>query len=145
MALAPSRFDDEFIKTKETELAALSARAAALEVEARRPPLTEVKRQREAKVDELLDNLLPLPANLPAVAPGSSTARPAAPEVGGFATPRAGSRQESPLAARESPIASASRAASSGASTIDPRSTRTASTARTTSTARPQPLVKGGG
>ena len=135
------RLDDEFIKTKEADLAALNARIAALEAETPpRPPLAELRRQREAKIDEILDGMLPLPVNLPEIAEAAAAGnRAATPELSGFATPLASGRATPSWASSSRPPSVMS--ANSRSAVPTPLSARGGAALA----ARPIPLVKGAG
>ena len=136
---AVDRLDDEFIKAKEADLAALHARIATLEAETPpRPPLAELRRQREAKIDEILDGMLPLPANLPQVAAAAAAgSRAATPELSGFATPQASGRG-TPSGSSRPPSVASVNSKNVGPAPLSARGGAVLA-------ARPIPLVKGGG
>ena len=138
---AIDRLDDEFIKAKEADLAALHARIATLEAETPpRPPLAELRRQREAKIDKILDGMLPLPANLPQVAAAAAAgSRAATPELSGFATPQASGRgTPSGVGSSRPPSVASVNSKNVGPAPLSARGGAALA-------ARPIPLVKGGG
>ncbi|KAL1519142.1 hypothetical protein AB1Y20_003403 [Prymnesium parvum] len=91
--MADLLLDDAFVQAKEAELAALQARLSALDEASPHPNLGEVRRQREARVEQFLHNFLPLPPKLPsdASAPSAADARGLPfPDHAGIVTPRSG-------------------------------------------------------
>ena len=79
----------DFVRRKEAELAALESRIALLEGEKLpRPAATEVRQQRQERINFLLDEMLLLPPRLPAAsAAGSVRSCGRTPGAGSLATP----------------------------------------------------------
>ncbi|KAL3895485.1 MAG: hypothetical protein SGPRY_013500 [Prymnesium sp.] len=128
--------DDEFIQARREELSSLNARIALLEEDPANHPLpsAQLRAQREARIEQLLDAFIPLPTALPP-SPPTSAPTPSASDLSA-SNPRrglqlsTGSRSVGGLSTERKSSVTSSQGGGQRSAQLPPRSSRLSSSGK---------------